>query len=149
MPELDVKLTHEGVTYEAQVMTIKRTTLGWEDHGIFTAVLHCESPGSGQGIGTYCLDETGGMGKPRKGTAYGLDHIMRIIETVGVRNWEDLTNKRILVLRTPEENRSGWGASGIADIDGQRVFIFKDHAESFFPDTSKDPDPDAIKESGE
>ena len=57
---------------------IRSTTLGVEDHGIFTAWLNLDYGGSGQGFGGWALD-----GKPvkrdahsrRPGTAYGCEFI--------------------------------------------------------------------------
>lgn len=129
MTDRAITITHEGKTYTGEVAVIKRTSLGWEDHGILTAFLHCEWPGAGIGVGGFCLDRSSGtIGQPRIGTAYGLDHIMRLMETVGVRNWEDLEGKSVVVL-FDEGQRYGGGAKGIAHILNNKVFILKDHAE--------------------
>ena len=81
---------------------IESTMLGVEDHGIFTAVLMLAFDGTGQGFGTHALDEPieeDGKFVGRHGTAYGLDHIMRILEVVGVNRWEDLPGKYVRVQR--------------------------------------------------
>jgi len=72
---------------------ISKTTLGIEDHGIFSAWLHLDYGGSGQGFGGYALD-----GKPaersatsrRQGTAFGCDFITEILRTLEVDVWEKL-----------------------------------------------------------
>jgi hypothetical protein len=72
---------------------IVKTTLGVEDHGIFSAWLHVDFGGSGQGFGGYALD-----GKPakrngqsiRRGTAFGCDFITGILRTLEVDTWEKL-----------------------------------------------------------
>lgn len=132
-------ITHEGVEYSAQVMTIKRTTLGLEDHGVWTAYLHCEGDGSGIGVGGYVLDSrpaesTWGDGKRRHGTAFGMDHIMALTQTVGVDDWEQLPGRKVYVLFELTGNGraiSNWGSSavGIANIDTGKALILKAHAE--------------------
>ena len=72
---------------------IKSTMLGNEDHGILTCFLHLDYSGSGQGFGGYCFDSPVGLGgdfKGRIGTAYGMEFIRKIIETLEVEKWEDL-----------------------------------------------------------
>ena len=52
-----MKISHEynGETYDAQVMQITNTFLGYEDHGLMTMHLDLESPGIGCGIGNYYI----------------------------------------------------------------------------------------------
>jgi hypothetical protein len=126
-----IAVEHNGKTYSGELATIKSTALGWEDHGILTVMLHCEWPGAGIGVGGYCLDES--TGKPdygRRGTAYGLDHLMRVMETVGASRWEALPGKHVIVLFDAEPGKSTWGgtACGIAHALEDKVLIFKDHA---------------------
>jgi hypothetical protein len=73
---------------------IESTTLGVEDHGIFTAWLHLTyGSGGGQGFGGFALD-----GKPtrrdahsqRPGTAYGCEFILRVLRTLDAPSWEKL-----------------------------------------------------------
>ena len=75
---------------------IRGTTLGWEDHGIFTAFVDLDYDGSGQSFGGYALDTwigpRDGTGK-RLGTSWGMDFVMRVCEIVGVKRWEDLPGK--------------------------------------------------------
>ncbi len=76
---------------------ILSTTLGYEDHGIFTFCLHLDFGGSGQGAGSYALDSyRKDLGK-RVGTASGMDMIIAILNTVGVETWEELKGKYIRV----------------------------------------------------
>lgn len=73
---------------------IVRTTLGIEDHGILTCMIHLDYGGSGQGFGGWCLDEpvrdNEGNFKGRKGTAIGMQFIQGVIETLKVEDWENL-----------------------------------------------------------
>jgi len=134
MSIIKTTIEHDSKTYSGQIGTIKRTTLGTESHGIVTAMLHIEWKGGGIGVGGYCLDEpkkdAAGKHVGRFGTAYGLDHIMRILETVGVDRWEDLPGKQVIVLF---EGSGGWGSTscGIAGITNEKVLDIKAHAESF------------------
>lgn len=65
---------------------IESTMLGFEDHGIFTYMIHLNYGGSGQGFGGYVL-----------GGDYGTNTIKKILEVVGVDKWEDLIEKHVRV----------------------------------------------------
>lgn len=134
MSVIKTTIEHDGKTYSGQIGTIKRTSLGVEDHGIMTAMLHIEWKGGGIGAGGNTMDEPrkGEDGKHlgRFGTAYGLDHIMRILETVGVDKWEQLPGEKVIVL-FEGPSWIGSTASGIAGITNETVLNFKDHAASF------------------
>jgi hypothetical protein len=71
---------------------IAATTLGREDHGIFTASISLDYGSSSQSFGGYALD-----GKPartpgshRPGTRYGLEFIIRLLRALEVESWEKL-----------------------------------------------------------
>lgn len=123
-----ISVDHNGTTYAGEVMRIKSTMLGTEDHGIVTAYLHCEVNGSSVGVGGYSLDTPVESDRSfaREGTAYGLDHLLRIMETVGVSRWEALPGKDVIVL---SEGSGGWGsmAVGIANLLDSKVLIFSEH----------------------
>lgn len=126
-------IEHNGVEYQAHVATIERTHFGSEDHGIVTAYLHLKWGSSGIGVGGMCLDspkkDESGKYLRRIGSAYGLDHLMQLMATVGVDSWEKLPGKRVFVLFP----NNGWGsiASGIANIDTGKAFILKEHSEEW------------------
>jgi hypothetical protein len=124
-----ITIEHNGKTYYGQAAKIDSTHLGSEDHGITTAFLHCSWKGGAVGVGGFCLDVS--TGKPdykRRGTAYGLDHILRLMETVGVNRWEDLPGKQVIVL-FQTENHLGSTSAGIANVLNDEVLILKEHAE--------------------
>lgn len=128
-----VTIEHNGKTYSGQIATIKRTSLTYEDHGILTTYLHCDWEGGGISVGGYCLDEPKSRESrdySRIGTAYGLDHIIRILETVGVESWEKLTGKQVIILF---ESENSWGsiAAGISGLLNGKVFIPKEHADEW------------------
>jgi hypothetical protein len=130
----NITIEHNGTTYGGQIGVIKSTRLGYEDHGILTASLGIEWKGGGVSVGGFCLDEPKdreARDYSRRGTAYGLDYIIRIIETVGVDKWEDLIGKQVVVLF---EGRSMLGSQsvGIASTtDDDKVLILKEHAEAW------------------
>jgi len=74
---------------------ITHTFLGFEDHDCFTFILELDYGGSVQGVGFYVLDTFDKEQEKRVGTKRGMDLIMEILRTVGVRTWEDLPGKYI------------------------------------------------------
>jgi len=71
---------------------IASTMLGFEDHGILTCFLHLSQGGSGQGFGGYRLDA------PKGYSIYTDFWVKRVLETVGVSEWEDLVGKYVRVV---------------------------------------------------
>lgn len=137
MTQIDSTLTHDGVPYAATIVTIERTELGREDHGIFQASLRVHwGGGSGTAIGGYALDgkpnPDGPLGKhARTPTAYGMQWIIETIATVlgEYGKWEDLVGKRMFMLHAPMTDtysRAGHNCKGIASLDGERVMIFEE-----------------------
>lgn len=117
--------------YGGQIGTIKSTRLGYEDHGILTADIVVEWPGGGVSVGGYCLDQNDKDSGDwsRKGTAYGLDHIIRILEVVGVQKWESLVGQKVIVLFN---GTSSWGAQSVGlahATDEKKVLVLKEHAD--------------------
>lgn len=102
---------------------IKRTMLGFEDHGIFTAFLFVEWPGSGCGFGGYHL----GKDVPDESKGYGAAFIQRILRTVGVEKWEELQGKYIRV----ESEGLGGGIRRIGHIIEDKWFDPKALADEF------------------
>lgn len=126
-------VTHNGVAYHGQIGKIKRTRLGQEDHDIFTALIDIDFGSSGQGAGLLTLDtpykpDPDDYRTERKGTAFGLDHIMQTMKVVGVSSWEDLPGKHIVALR--EDERLG-PIVGLAHPINDNVIIFKEHYYEF------------------
>lgn len=137
MSERSISIQHNGVTYVGKFAMIKSTMLGYEDHGIFTSLLSLDMGGSGVGFGQYTLDEPEDREDHRNhrrvGTAYGLDFIIRTLETVGVSEWEQVKGSRVLALFLEE-----WGpCKGIANLmDESRIFIPSEHFEQWKADHS-------------
>lgn len=136
MTERSIVIEHNGVKYTGHIATIKSTRLGYEDHGILTTSLDLSWEGSGVGFGGYCLDEPKnrlGRDYTRVGTAYGLDYIIRVMETVGVDRWEKLQGSRVIVLFDYTPSGSTWGGvvRGIAALQDDKVFIPSEHADAW------------------
>lgn len=68
---------------------IEGTMLGIEGHGILTAFLYLEYDGGGQGFGGYSIEGP-----------YASKFIKRVLEVVGVEEWEELKGKHIRVKAT-------------------------------------------------
>lgn len=78
---------------------ISQTFLGREDHGIFTIMLTLDGGGWGQGAGGMALDEPvhGSDGKflGRFPTDLIGKHVVGILDTLGVDQWEKVLGKHV------------------------------------------------------
>lgn len=133
-----IAVEHNGKTYSGQLAKIESTSLGYEDHGILTAYLNCRWASGGIGIGGFCLDEPKDRGSrdyTRVGTAYGLDHLIRLMETVGVNDWEGMVGAQVVVLFDVPPGQSALGTTGvgIAGVLNDKVLILKEHAQAWLP----------------
>ena len=76
---------------------IKSTMLGREDHGALTFYLYLDYGSTSQGFGGYVLDDPvkddEGKFIYRRGTAFGCEAIIKVMEIVGVDSWEKLPGK--------------------------------------------------------
>jgi hypothetical protein len=85
----------DKVRGETRNAVIIGTMLGIEDHGILTCYVYLDYGDSGhQGFGGYSLDgpRKDGNGKHlgRFGSAFGMEFIRRLLDTLGVETWEKL-----------------------------------------------------------
>lgn len=83
-----------------RIAKITRTTLGWEDHGIFTCIVELDYGISAQGAGLLALDEWSEKDDRRVGTAEGMEFIMRLLRACGVDRWEDLPGRTVYATAT-------------------------------------------------
>ena len=72
---------------------ITNVSLTMADHGVLTFYLTVEGGGIGFGYGGYCIGHGYLGAKNFKGSAKGVEAMMRIMDTIGVNAWEDLTGK--------------------------------------------------------
>lgn len=78
---------------ETKNATIRKTQLGYEDHGILTVSLGLDYGSAGQSFGGWALDSYKDHLKRRVGTQAGLDFIIAILKTLELTNWEDLPGR--------------------------------------------------------
>jgi hypothetical protein len=105
------------------IAKIRKATLGWEDHGIFTCMLDLDYGAIGQGAGGYALDEpvhVDGEFVGRVGTAYGMNWIIRLMRAVGVNDWSELQGRTVLAVI---ENRRVVGIKPLPTENGE-AFMF-------------------------
>lgn len=107
---------------EIQNAKIVHTSLGVEDHGIFTCYLTLEGDGWGCSFGGYALDTWDETKRERVGTAIGFNAIIKLMETLDVKNWEELKGKMVRV------ETDGWGSriTKIGHIIKNRWFSFEE-----------------------
>lgn len=103
---------HDGVTYIGEIARIESTMLGYEDHGIFTAVIHFAGPSWAQGTPGYAIAEGNGIG-----------FIRAVLNAVGVDQWEKLKGQRAIALREKPFDL----IRGIANVDDDHAFVFADY----------------------
>lgn len=104
---------------------IVATSLGREDHGIFTAYISFEYDEGGQSFGGYGLDAYKAPKDCRIGTAWGMEFIMRVLETVGAESWEKLIGKHVRV------DHSHASVSGIGHITKNKWFYPREDLKEF------------------
>lgn len=135
---MKIVISHNGKDYSGQIGTIKQAFLGVEDHGIFSASLGFSWPGGGVSAGNYGLDQWSEKDQRRVGTAYGLDHIKAILDTIGVTDWSNLVGTNAIVLFEATGSFLGQMSKGVASLDGTRVLIFSEHFEQWKADHPDD-----------
>lgn len=119
-------LIKEG--YRVENALIKNVDLSMVDHGCLTLAMTLEGYGWGVVYGGYSLG-SGYLGADDdffRGSAAGMEYLIRIMDTVGVERFQDLKNKYVRVAIK--------GSSGPVKIIGN---IIKDKwfdAETFFVD---------------
>lgn len=96
-----------------EIAKIKKTFLGYEDHGVLTAFLHVDYGGAQQAIGGYQLD-----------CPSGAVWIARVLKACGVASWEQLPGRTIYVRR--DTNGRVLGIGPLPTEPGE-VFDFAEH----------------------
>jgi hypothetical protein len=81
---------------EVENVKIESMMLGIEDHGIMTCFLNLKGHCMGVGFGGYSFDSRSG----EEANGYGIKFIRRILETMNVRNWEDLRGMHCRIRHT-------------------------------------------------
>ena len=122
-------LIDEGYTVENAL--IKSVDLSMADHGCLTLAMTLDGSGWGVVYGGYCLGHgyLGADEETFRGSAAGMEYLLRIMDTVGVERFQDLKGKYVRVAT------KGWG--GQVKIIGN---ILKDQwfdPDTFFADKEK------------
>lgn len=113
-----ILVEHGGVPYQAEIATIEKTHLGYEDHNIPSFDIVFSGLSWSQSLGARGIERNDGT--ILKGLA--LTFIFDVIDVVGVRSWEHLPGKKVLVLREGG-SRSGM-LRGIANLlDEHKVLV--------------------------
>ena len=89
----------ENSGYEIINCRIKNASLSMKDHGSFTFLLMLDGDGVGIGYGGYCIGK-GYLEAPDnyfRGSAEGIESIMRIMDVVGVEEFSELENKYVRI----------------------------------------------------
>ena len=120
------KLTDLG--YRIENALIEKVDLSMADHGCLTLAMTLAGGGWGVVYGGYCLGKgyLGAKDEFFKGSAAGMEYLMRIMDTVGVEKFQDLKGKYVRVAT------KSWGNSVkiIGNIIRDKWF----DAETFFTD---------------
>jgi hypothetical protein len=112
--------------YDIENAKITSVDLSMADHGCLTLRMAIDGGGWGCVYGGYSLGSGYVGAKTFKGSAMGMEYLMRIMDTVGVERFQDFKGKYVRVAT------KGWG--GQVKIIGN---ILKDKwfdAETFFTD---------------
>ena len=111
-----------------KIAKIESTLLGYEDHGIFTAILYLHYGDSGQGAGMYSLDQYDKKTERRHGTAAGMDFIIGVLRACGVDQWEKVKGRTIIAIM--DGIGDDWNAKVIGlkplPTEGGTEFLFAD-----------------------
>lgn len=120
-------VTINGRKYDATPCVVASTSLGYEDHGILTAMLHVKGDSWGVGLGGFALD-----GPYNKDTKQREDQpacgmfIREVMACVGVGSWEKLVGQHVHALWEHGSGRWGVTARGVASADLSRGVVFAD-----------------------
>lgn len=115
---------------KTEIAKITGTMLGYEGHGILTAMLQVDYGGSGQGIGGYCLDEPvrddADQFVGRFGTAFGMEWVRRAMSACGVDSWEQVKGRTILVYKEDDGYNAKVIGFGPLPTEPGKPFLFDD-----------------------
>ena len=110
-----------------QLARITDTFFGVEDRGFLTFWLYVDyEEGLSQGVGGYALDMHDELSGKRFGTAYGTTMLIRILDTLGVKELKDAKDMDIFVLGEGEGFDFKYSGIQALRADGGKKLIFKD-----------------------
>lgn len=108
--ERKITITIEGKDYQADLATISKSFIGFEDHGIFTAYLtfRCQSWQQSESARLWSGDQL-------------KRYLETVLKTLGVNGWSEVEGQEVLVLR---EDYLG-PILGFAHRSEDRYFFFE------------------------
>lgn len=120
---------------ERQNAVIESTSLGWEDHGIFTFILRFDYGGGGQSGGMLTLSFSPRDFDHEVFSPIAMPLVALVMKTVGVGRWEAVRGKHVVVLLD-----SPYGmVKGIGPFLGEgRDLIFSEAAEALMAQADGD-----------
>lgn len=86
------------VKTDEMIAKIRGTTLGYEDHGIFTAYLELDYGSSAQGAGGMMFDYFDKDLDKRIGRGEGIQWIAGVLGACGVRTWEEVKGRTVIAI---------------------------------------------------
>lgn len=107
--------------------------LAYEDHGILTLFVSIDFGSSVQGFGGYSLDAYDEQTKHRKGSAAGMDFIVRLLKLFGVSRLEDIENRPVYALYDSGKWNDPIIGLQTPEFDGNKEFLIKDWQRTWFP----------------
>jgi hypothetical protein len=117
--------------YVEQIAKVVGVELGWEDHGIFTCMVHLDYGGcASQGAGGYALDAPQHDQDRRTGTQYGMEWIIRLMRACGVNDFADLKGRTVIALRGEGFQGQVHGFKPLPTEPGE-PFIFNELAKEY------------------
>ena len=129
----------EEKTWNAKITNVSLTMA---DHGCLTFYITLDGGGVGCNFGGYSIG-TGYLGaKDFSSNKYGLEAIMRIMDTVGVEKWEDLKGQYVRVV-DPGLGRS---VNKIGHITKNKWFDIKEFFENCHKEEPEKPIPKDVDE---
>jgi hypothetical protein len=118
--------------YEKKLGKIKSAELFIEDHGILTFFLHFDFGGSGQGFGGYTLDAWDKNKDRRIGTVFGMDLILKLLQTFDVDRLEQIVGRTCFALYdVPYRWNDAIRGIETPKFDGGKKFIISEHVEEW------------------
>lgn len=111
---------------------VKSVKLAREGHGILTCFVTLDFGGTEQGFGGVALDVYEKVAKIRKGTAAGMDWIVRLLRLFDADSLDSIVGKTVWAIY----KKQGWNEPIIGletpEFDGGRTFMTADWQKEWF-----------------
>ena len=111
-----------------EICKITGTQLGFESHGIFTALISLDYGSCSQTIGGFVMSSGNEKDKPARATPRAADFIIGVLRACGVDHWEQLKGVTMFALFEGDHmplNVRPIGIENLPTENGER-FLFAD-----------------------